>query len=248
MGPGCSKYEFGQGNGLEFWGHGFSPAVFSASRSCFMDKLALEPSFDYLKSWIKVYHNKRKMFLFRTCMAHNFYGETSHQLDELLQDFLMDAIGFDGSKNPNMVIRIYSDHGDHQNKYNFTPSGDFEKHFPIMLNILPKSVLAHNPGVESTFKDNTKRLTTPVDFFWTDLGLIGGKINDQGNPSEYGWFVKKVRQERSNLKMGFEEFKNLGNDLLSEEVDKNRMCQDIPFHPDYQKPLLGILDHCHCKH
>ena len=107
-------------------------------------------------------------------MVHNFYGETGHSLDNLLEDFLKSILGKSGEKNPNFVIRIYADHGDHQSKFNFTPSGDYEKHLPLMMNILSKDVLGNIPEALNTFKHNTKRLTTPVDFFWTDMALIGG--------------------------------------------------------------------------
>lgn len=210
-----------------------------------MDQLMLKPSFEYLKQWVKTYDGKRRYFTFRTCMVHNFWGETGHSLDILLEEFLRDVLGDDGSKNPNFVIRIYSDHGDHQNKYNFSPSGDYEKHLPIMVNILSKNILEKDPLHVEKFTTNRKRLTTPVDFFWTDMGLIGGRKDTDDNDKEYGWLVTRIREERV-AKHGTS-FKNIGTDLLNEKIDPGLICKDIPFHPFYAKPQYGI-DHCHCKH
>lgn len=182
---------------------------------------------------------------------HNFYGEEGHSLDEMLEDFLRDTLGETGSENPNLVIRIYSDHGDHQHMVKNTPNGDFERHMPIMINIIPKSIINNNPEGFEKFKQNTHRLTTPIDFFWTDMGLIGGKMDVDGNPTDFSWLVKDIKQERSSLKASQSGFKNLGVDLFNEEVDKSRTCKDIPFHPDYKsstKKLFQTIDHCHCKH
>lgn len=220
MGPGCSQYGYDVGNGVHFGPPGFTSAVFSNGRSCFMGKDMLQPSFDYLKSWIRVYKGKRKLFLFRTCQVHNFYGEEGHNLDEMLEDFLRDALADTGSKNPNMVIRIYADHGDHQHMFRNTTSGDFERHMPLMMNVIPKSIVNNNPEGFEKFKQNTHRLTTPVDFFWTDMGLIGGKMGVDGSPADFGWLVRKIREERTKLKASQPRFKNLGADLFNEEVDK----------------------------
>ena len=78
-----------------------------------MDDEMVKPNFDYIKSWLKVYEGKRRYFLFRTCMIHNMFAETAHDLDSMLEEFLRSTLGDAGEKNPNFMIRLYSDHGDH---------------------------------------------------------------------------------------------------------------------------------------
>jgi hypothetical protein len=209
MGPGCSQYEFGFGNGLEFWGPGFSPAVFSAVRSCFMDKIAIEPSFDYLKSWIKVYKNKRKMFLFRTCMVHNFFGETAHKLDELLEDFLIDALGKDGSNNPNMVIRIYSDHGDHINPV----IGEFhstrvEKIHPVMFTMVPAKFAEK---YHDNLLANEQRLITHLEIYETAF-----RYTKQPAPDTEKLGLMPLAKEKYSL--------------FEDRVPAARTCNDIPMY------------------
>jgi hypothetical protein len=113
MAPACSKYNGGPGSDFDkntlfdyTWG--------GASRKCFMGEQLIETGLNYLRDWIKVYDGKRKYFTWRTCLMHNIYGETSHDMDNALETFLIDSFGKDGSKQPNTIIRIYADHGDHQ--------------------------------------------------------------------------------------------------------------------------------------
>ena len=49
-----------------------------------------------------------------------------------------------------------------------------------MINLMSKNVLNNNPGNIERFKSNAERLTTPVDFFWMDMGLIGGRLDAEG--------------------------------------------------------------------
>ena len=42
----------------------------------------------YLKDWLKVYKGKRRYFLYRTCQMHNYYAETSHDMDKMIESFL----------------------------------------------------------------------------------------------------------------------------------------------------------------
>jgi hypothetical protein len=73
----------------------------------------------------------------------------------------------------------------------YTGAGDLDRHMPTMINLTPKSFLAayQEEGLEENFLANSMRLTTSVDQFWTDLGIIGGAedFNKQSKP--YGWLV-----------------------------------------------------------
>ena len=83
-----------------------------------------------------------------------------------------------------------------------------------MMNIIPKNIINHNQEGFNKFKQNTHRLITPLDLFWTDIGLIGGKKDASDNGVEFGWLVNQVRQERETLKSGQSQFKNIGTDLF----------------------------------
>jgi hypothetical protein len=46
---------------------------------------------------------------------------------------------------------------------------------------------------------NKFRLTTPVDFFWTDLGIMGGTSNADGEAKKYGWLEDEILDQRKEL-------------------------------------------------
>ncbi len=46
-------------------------------------------------------------------MVHNMFGETGHDLDEMLEEFLREILGDAGEKGENFIVRLYADHGDH---------------------------------------------------------------------------------------------------------------------------------------
>ena len=114
LGPSCSMYNGGVGIAepkdklnlfAETWG--------SASRKCFLGEDISKVTLEYLKDWIRVYKGKRKYFTFRTCMMHNMYSELVHDFDTQIEEFLRNVVGIDGNKEPNMIVRIYADPGDH---------------------------------------------------------------------------------------------------------------------------------------
>jgi hypothetical protein len=58
-----------------------------------------------------------------------------------------------------------------------------------MITAIPKSFYAAHPSetLEDNFVHNSKRLTTSVDMFWTDLGIIGGQKGFSEEAQPYGW-------------------------------------------------------------
>jgi hypothetical protein len=69
---------------------------------------------------------------------HNYYAETSHDMDDMLERFLVDVLGPEGKNEPNLAVRIYADHGDHSHYIRDSNSGDLDRMSPIMINIVPK--------------------------------------------------------------------------------------------------------------
>jgi hypothetical protein len=47
----------------------------------------------YLKDWLNVYKGKRRYYLYWTCQMHNYYGETAHDMDDMLEKFLTEVMG-----------------------------------------------------------------------------------------------------------------------------------------------------------
>jgi hypothetical protein len=250
MSPTCSNYDGGVGGKIFRRAKSFAAGTFSGSRSCFMDKPISQMGFDYLAKWLKVYKGKRRYFTLRASQNHNNYGETAHDEDEILANFLEQVLGSSGEKEENLIVRIYADHGNHQNTIYQFQSGDYERHLPIMMNLFPKKWFKHyeSKGVklEENFKWNTRRLSSANDVFWTDLGIIGGTFDANGNTKEYGWLIKQVKEERSALfkKNNGWDSKNWGNDLLGTKLSDNRSCFDLPFYKTYR---LDMDWHCHCE-
>jgi hypothetical protein len=247
FGPTCSKYNNGPGT-ANSPNYMFSNNWNSNSRHCFMGEHLAETNFRYVKSFFEAYKGKRKYFTYRTITMHNVYAELSHDFDTILVNFLKDLMGENGSKEPLLVVRFYADHGDHKNLIKLTDSGDLERHMPTMLTAIPKLFLHHHKSekLEETFERNSKRLTTTMDPFWTDLGIIGGRTNPSGEKMPYGWLVNQVREERSKVYQENDpsEDRVVGIDLFGEEVPNEKFCEDIPFHPDY---LKNMKFHCRCK-
>jgi Protein of unknown function (DUF229) len=170
----------------------------SSSKQCFMDDDIANLGLRYLRDWLKVYKGKRRYFLYRNCQMHNYYAETSHDMDQMLENFLIDVLGTQGKKEPNLAIRIYADHGDHTHLARYTKTGDLDRMSPIMINVVPKQFLDYHSDSKLTenFTTNSKKLTTSPDLFWTDLGLIGGKKGYNDENKKYGWLVDEVRKSR----------------------------------------------------
>jgi phosphoglycerol transferase MdoB-like AlkP superfamily enzyme len=226
----------------------FSQNWVSNSRRCFMGERITQTNFHYIKKWFDTYKSKRRYLTNRILSMHNNFAEMAHDQDEEVESFLLDLLGADGSKEPNMIVRIYADHGDHQTMFRETPEGDFDRHMPIMLTLIPKNFINAHKDTQllDNFMHNSKRLTTSIDMFWTDLGIVGGRQNPEGESKPYGWLVKQVRQERSGIfSTGNPEYnQNLGYDLFNERVSDDRFCENIPF----DGRLNGDISfHCHCK-
>ena len=182
----------------------------------------------YLKDWLKVYSGKRRYYLYRTCQMHNYYSETAHDMDTMITNFLTEVLGPQGKKEPNLVLRIYADHGDHTHLIRNTPAGDLDRMMPILINIIPKKFMDYHSDskLEENLLENSRRLTTSPDLFWTDLGLIGGKKGVKDDSKPYGWLVDEVRKSRSQdyVEQKVNDDKNWGYDLLGESVPKDRFC------------------------
>lgn len=204
----------------------------------------------YVKDWLNVYKGKRKFFLYRTLQMHNYYAETAHDMDEMLNNFLSDVMGPQGKNEPKLVVRIFADHGDHTGLMKNTESGYLDKMSPILINMVPKGLLDYHSDskLSENLLKNSKRLTTSPDLFWTDLGIIGGKKGYNGENKQYGWLVDEVRQSRKEeyKKQNVKDDRNWGMDLLGESVPDSRFCDDIPFFFEKNdKNEIKIL--CKCK-
>jgi hypothetical protein len=212
--------------------------LFAGGRTCFFEKPMTAMGYDYLKSWMKVYKGKRKYYNLRSALNHNNYGEGSHDLDTLTEELLKEIIGEDGSKEPKLIVRIYSDHGNHQNISHYTQSGDYERHLPLQINVYPKKWAEYHKKykLKENFTHNIHRFATSLDFFWTDLGIFGGTKDIEGNPKKYGWLVDQVRKERLKIfkkSKGWDD-QNWGKDLFGEKLSDNRSCTSLPFFKTYR--------------
>ena len=244
----CSDYDGGVGGKLFNENRNFGPHLMGGGKTCFMEQPLTEMGFKYLRSWMNVYKGKRKYYNWRSALNHNNYGEGSHDLDDSTSAFLKDILGPDGSKAKNLIIRIYSDHGNHQNKMQWTLGGDYERHLPLMMTLYPKAWAEHHKEykLKETLDYNRQRFSSSMDAFWTDLGIIGGTTDLEGNKKKYGWFTEKVREERKKIYKEVDSWdqKNWGKDVFAERLENTRSCRDLPFFMTYR---LNRSTHCHCK-
>jgi hypothetical protein len=70
-----------------------------------------------------------------------------------------------------------------------------------MINLVPKSWYEHHKNInaKTNMLSNQFRFAAPIDFFWTDMGIIGGTTDTNGNEKPYGWYSEEIRAQRREL-------------------------------------------------
>ena len=152
----------------------------SLVKKCLFGKQIFEYALEYLESFLEVYFDYNKMFLFESIEGHEPTGQLVGYLDDIFYKFLLKL----NSKNffSNTTIILFSDHGNHINGIGyFFRFKDFfyERTLPFLFLIFTNNQELYEEGLYENIKSNQQIFITAFDIYYTLIHIaIGAPINE----------------------------------------------------------------------
>lgn len=134
-----------------------------------------ERIFHLIKTFTSTFKDHPYFGLFwMNSFSHNRLNTIS-RMDHKLYEFLKDL--YESNILKNTIVFFFSDHGLRFGNIRYTHTGWLEERLPFFYIYIPKSIKQRYPKKIKNLEINTKRLTTPYDFYMTlqDLLVMSGK-------------------------------------------------------------------------